>query len=278
MKIKSIPPSSKSPKPISPKINPTLDPKHYHQIVKWYLEGRSLSEVADIASIEYDTHLSVHTVHSIVEKSRRHYGKKDLNDRHTLILDELAKIDRLENEYWLAWHRSLDFSTKTDSERLVSSDPTQTLQSQNDANSTLGEDDDDIELDGEKDASTSEHNIHDATRTGEDDPSSVWDGWARIERADHTQQYPNASGQYDSRSNASGQYDSRSNASGQYDSRSNANIYGNKNQGYSGFDRFGRPHTTNPRKSRYGKSSQSKRGRRYEFLDAAHYTDDIAQQ
>lgn len=192
------------------KITKRLDPKNYHQIVKWYLEGRSLSEVADIASIAYDVHLSVHTVHNIVEKSRRHYGKKDLNDRHALILDELAKIDRLENEYWLAWHRSLEFSTKTDSERLVSSDPNDNLSTsehnlQTDANSTLGDDDaSDNDSEENSESGTTEFDTNNklsgsnnklsGSNNTEDDPSSVWGGWARIDHAennDATRLWPN---------------------------------------------------------------------------------------
>lgn len=147
------------------------------QLWQWYLEGKPLPVIADMASRKYDTHVSTATVYRVIRKHRGRLHRRDIDDRRVLLLDEIGKLDRLEQEYWEGYFRSIAASTDATTERLVTSDPKEIKNLDVDADLEIDEFDDSKEDD-------------DADVLGETEPTdaNLFGGWARIEREQDTRQ------------------------------------------------------------------------------------------
>jgi hypothetical protein len=156
----------------------------HQQIVRWYQEGRSLSEIAERASQKYHTHTSTRTVYNIVQKARKKLYSRDIEDRRQLMLDEIGKIDRLETEFWDAYMRSINASTETDTEKTTTSDEAVLNTRQNSYPQLTA----DIDIEGDDDADDVSSDDGPADGQGE---INIFDGWSRIERADREPDYRN---------------------------------------------------------------------------------------
>lgn len=184
------------------------------QLVKWYLEGRTLPEIAERASEKYRTPVTVQTIYHIIQGENRLLQKRDINDRRVLILSEIAKIDNLEVEAWNGYFRSISGSTDTTTEKVTAPDVNGLKSDQipNSENrlpklydiddSAIGEDDDGDDV------------------SSDDEQESIFGGWARIERRDGSGQ----SGSYGA-SERYGRSTSNSNSRRRGKSKSRRNNY-----------------------------------------------------
>lgn len=137
------------------------------QLWQWYLEGKPLPVIADMASQKYKTTVSTAAVYRVIRKHRKRLHSRDIEDRRTLLLDEVGKIDRLEQEYWEGYFRSIAGSTDTSTERLTTSDVNELKNMEPDAE--IDEFDDSKGNDNELDVLS-------------EDESAIFNGWARIEQ------------------------------------------------------------------------------------------------
>lgn len=159
-----------------------MKPSTKRQLIKWYLEGRSLPEIAEKASSTYRTHVTVQTIYHIIQGENRLLQKRDISDRRVLVLNEVAKIDNLEVEAWNGYFRSIVNSNDTTTEKTVATDP--------DAMSP------DARKLYEIDDTHSPSNLDDGDDDADDIPDydeSTFGGWARIERTNG--KYNTTSGQ-----------------------------------------------------------------------------------
>jgi hypothetical protein len=150
----------------------------HQQIVRWYQEGRSLSEIAERASQKYRTHTSTRTIYNIVQKARKKLYSRDIEDRRQLMLDEIGKIDRLETEYWDGYMRSISASTETDTEKTTTDDETVLNNRQQRPYPQLTAE---VDIDGDEDADDVQYSDKPTEELSTED---LFSGWSRIERAD----------------------------------------------------------------------------------------------
>lgn len=71
------------------------------QVAQLYLQGMSLHVVATKLGVSYST------VWKSLQQLQTEWKERHSRDFDTMKVEELAKIDRIEAEYWAAWHRSL---------------------------------------------------------------------------------------------------------------------------------------------------------------------------
>ena len=85
--------------------------RDYELEASLYLQGKTLKEIAEIVSNrdgpDCDYTLSYVTISNDLRKIRGKWLESALLDMDKIKAEELAKIDRLEREYWEAWHASL---------------------------------------------------------------------------------------------------------------------------------------------------------------------------
>lgn len=82
-----------------------------------YLEGNSQVRIAEILSSERDYSLNYRTIWKDLQEIHRRWRAAYIESTHTAKLRELAKLDRLEQEYWDAWRQSRADSLAVSQER-----------------------------------------------------------------------------------------------------------------------------------------------------------------
>jgi hypothetical protein len=113
------------------KRNPTQRARDLAITANLYMQGYTLKEIATYLNTseeeDRDYEICFQQVHYDLKKLRESWLQSALVDMDQRKAEELAKIDRLEREYWEAWQRSLDTEvtvrTETDvnGERVVRS-------------------------------------------------------------------------------------------------------------------------------------------------------------
>jgi hypothetical protein len=99
---KAVKPKSK----FAPKRSPGQKSKDRLEIIEHYLTGKHYRDIAKIISSERNYSISHATVGTDVKIILNEY-KKTREDKFELYLTiELAKIDKIECEYWEAWEKS----------------------------------------------------------------------------------------------------------------------------------------------------------------------------
>ena len=84
-----------------------------HRIAKMYLEGHIQADIAQEVGV------SQSTVSNDLKALQKLWMKSALVDIDKVRAKELAKVDRLEWEYWTAWHRSCeDAETFTEKDKI----------------------------------------------------------------------------------------------------------------------------------------------------------------
>lgn len=95
------------------------------EIAKLYMTGETQQTIADHISKIRPYSLTRVTIHNDLKVLHERWKESQLVDFDTAKAKELAKIDRLENEYWFAWKRSLRMSEEIISEKIQDSQTTQ---------------------------------------------------------------------------------------------------------------------------------------------------------
>lgn len=82
-----------------------------------YLEGKTLGMIADAIAQLRGYSIGIQQVAKDIKEVRRRWAESYLGNMNEIKTRELAKIDRLEAEYWEAWERSLRPITRTETQR-----------------------------------------------------------------------------------------------------------------------------------------------------------------
>lgn len=81
--------------------------KDFERIAEMYLAGKYMAEIAAAIGV------STQTISTELMELRRRWQDRYIGKIDARKSEELARIDRLEREYWIAWERSLGTSTTT---------------------------------------------------------------------------------------------------------------------------------------------------------------------
>lgn len=140
------------------------------QIINWYAEGLPFSTIATRLNIA--TECVVETIQNFIEQQlTRIHG-----DRSILIVHELTQIDRLQQEAWIAWQRSVEWQTQTDTEKVVTP-------LMNESDSAVNSE---YENESQQQSDTNEQNEpNNNTNDNNTNNPNDWSNWARIERTNN---------------------------------------------------------------------------------------------
>lgn len=85
------------------------------QIADWYLQGLTQAIIAERinADLARGYTLTQQTISNDIRRIQELWQKSALRDFDEMKAQELAKIDRLEREYWRAWERSCEDAETT---------------------------------------------------------------------------------------------------------------------------------------------------------------------
>lgn len=80
--------------------------KHRLLIAELYLKGYTMMALKEVMADEHNVELSIGTIHSDLKVLQKEWHERSIESIDKIKARELAKIDKVEIEFWQGWERS----------------------------------------------------------------------------------------------------------------------------------------------------------------------------